>query len=167
MLQALKRCTTCKRWKSLCDFSKWTKGKDGLQPRCKQCAANYYAANRTKIYPKIKERRARVIEEGRRFLWNYLKGHACVDCGEDDPLVLDFDHVRGVKRAAVTELALGGFGIEAIKEEIMKCEVRCANCHRRKTATELGWYKVLLIAELSALRADRARQDGHRTFNPG
>lgn len=26
-----------------------------------------------------------------------------------------------------------------LKTEIEKCEVRCANCHRRKTARDLGW----------------------------
>ena len=63
----------------------------------------------------------------------YLQTHACVDCGVSDPLVLEFDHVRGVKRMDVSRLVAAGYPWPAIEEEIAKCEVRCANCHRRVT----------------------------------
>ena len=29
---------------------------------------------------------------------------------------------------------------EAILEEIAKCDLICANCHRIRTAKQLGWY---------------------------
>jgi hypothetical protein len=72
-------------------------------------------------------------------LIEYLLEHPCVDCNEDDILVLEFDHVRGVKRAAVGVMANAGASIESLKAEIAKCEVRCANCHRRKTIKQLNW----------------------------
>jgi hypothetical protein len=28
-----------------------------------------------------------------------------------------------------------------ILEELQKCDVRCANCHRRKTARDFKWFK--------------------------
>lgn len=143
MLINLKRRVTCRRWKSLEAFSKWSRNKDGLQPRCKDCAAAYYAANRDKIIPGIRERRHRVVREARTFVRNYLLSHPCVDCGEADPVVLDFDHVTGKKRKGVSDLAGQGFNIEALKAEIAKCVVRCANCHRRRTAKQLGHYKWL------------------------
>ena len=66
-----------------------------------------------------------------------------MDCGESDPIVLDFDHSKGRrKRAAIADLVRGGaLRWGTILREIEKCEVRCANCHRRRTATELGWYR--------------------------
>lgn len=66
----------------------------------------------------------------------HLEAHPCVDCGERDIAVLEFDHVRGVKRAEVSLLAVYSLG--AARTEIAKCEVRCGNCHRRKTIRERG-----------------------------
>lgn len=117
-----------------------TKSKDGLQARCKYCVAAYYAANRASLYPRIRERNLRAIREARTFVWNYLLDHPCVDCGEPDPVVLDFDHVIGVKRKGVSDLAGEGYSIKVITAEIAKCLVRCANCHRRRTAVQLGHY---------------------------
>lgn len=61
------------------------------------------------------------------------KARGCVDCGEKDLRVLDFDHVRGVKRAVVSMLINRRSSVRRIYEEIDKCDVRCANCHRRTT----------------------------------
>ena len=58
-------------------------------------------------------------------------------------VVLDFDHVRGKKRKAVSRMIGEGYGLIAISEEMAKCEVRCANCHRRKTAKTCGAWRVL------------------------
>jgi len=85
-----------------------------------------------------------------RHLYEYLKVHACVDCGEQDPLVLEFDHVRGRKKGNIAQMAHTHVW-ETVLQEIEKCDVRCANCHRRKSAHQLGWAKALLAAE------DRAR----------
>lgn len=73
------------------------------------------------------------------WLYRYLATAACVDCGEDDLVVLEFDHVTGEKQEAVTNLAWGGYGIETIKREISRCEVRCCNCHRLKTLERRHW----------------------------
>src|SRR5712664_2964972 len=57
----------------------------------------------------------------------------CIDCGEKDLRVLDFDHVRGVKRKNVSSLIGAMVSIRTLLDEIDKCEVRCANDHRRVT----------------------------------
>ena len=60
----------------------------------------------------------------------------CVDCGETRLAVLEFDHI-GAKRANVVDLARRGCGMQALLAEISRCEVRCANCHRRRTLQRL------------------------------
>ena len=66
-------------------------------------------------------------------MYGYLDRSRCVDCGVTDPLVLEYDHV-GVKRSAVTTMAWSGYSLASIIREIEHCEVRCCNCHRRRTA---------------------------------
>lgn len=76
-----------------------------------------------------------------KLLAEYLSDRACIDCGETDMRVLEFDHVRGEKVANVAELCGRGICWRRIAEEIAKCDIRCANCHRRKTVTERGWWR--------------------------
>lgn len=80
--------------------------------------------------------------DARRRRWEYLLAHPCIDCGEADPLVLEFDH-RGDKRSAVVDLMRRHAPWEEIIVEIQKCDVRCANCHRRRTARVRGHYREL------------------------
>lgn len=77
----------------------------------------------------------------REFLISYLMTHPCVDCFESDLTVLDFDHVAGVKILDIGGMYRRAWTIEKIENEITKCEVRCSNCHRRKTAKTRNDYK--------------------------
>jgi hypothetical protein len=71
----------------------------------------------------------------------YFAGHPCVDCGESDVRVLDFDHIAG-KSALVSALVAWGAPRDRLEAEIARCEVRCANCHRRVTARRAGWSRL-------------------------
>ncbi len=83
----------------------------------------------------------------RKKLLAYLLEHPCVDCGESDPVVLEFDHVRGEKRFTIARAVSGSTrSWKLIKIEIDKCEVRCANCHVRRTAKQFGWYGQVPLA---------------------
>ena len=81
--------------------------------------------------------------KNRRFILEYLKLHPGVDCGETDPVVLEFDHIKN-KKKIISDMVTN-HSLDKIKEELLKCEVRCANCHRRKTAKDYNWYKYDLI----------------------
>jgi hypothetical protein len=93
------------------------------------------------------ETQARHREANFLRLLDYLAEHPCVDCGEPDPRVLDFDHLPGEdKRFCVGRAVCGSTrSWRAIREEITKCEVVCANCHRRRTA-DRGAYRKHLVA---------------------
>lgn len=78
------------------------------------------------------------------FLVDYLRDTPCVDCGERDPVVLDFDHV-GVKRFGVVQLAGRECSIANLEAEMAQCEVRCANCHRRRTIVEQAHFRNYLV----------------------
>ena len=62
----------------------------------------------------------------------------CVDCGNTDIRVLEFDHVRGEKIWSVSEMVTRGSGMDVLLAEIAKCEVRCRNCHVIKTFHRMG-----------------------------
>src|SRR5256885_10847461 len=132
----MRACTKCGETKPLDAFPPVRRGEAKLQTWCRDCFAEANARNylknrereRARIYEYIKGRRAEV---GQRII-DYLREHPCVDCGERDIVVLEFDHI-GDKIADVSVYAGSGRTWERVKAEIEKCEVRCANCHRRKT----------------------------------
>ena len=132
MAVAAKQCITCLVIKPLVDFGRRTGTSDGLQAKCRACIADYQRWQR--------QRKAIAV-------YGYLLEHPCVDCGESDPIVLDFDHVRGVKKADVKRMTAGSHAsLTQVMAEIAKCEVRCANCHRRATAARGGMHAWMTAA---------------------
>ena len=95
---------------------------------------------------KAKSRNKRISEKNRTELFAYLSHHPCVDCGEVDPYVLEFDHVRGKKSNNITKMVMDGYSWSAIEAEIAKCQVRCANCHRiRESEKGSSWRSLLIL----------------------
>lgn len=144
----MKLCTKCNLEKEPFDFAKKSNTKDGLQNKCKSCQSEYlkehYCNNKNYYKDKAAIRNKEIRITNLQFVINYLKTHACVDCGEKDPLVLEFDHVRD-KYKDVSILVRNSTSLDLISKEIEKCEVRCCNCHRRKTAKQFGWYKDIIM----------------------
>jgi hypothetical protein len=136
----VKTCTSCGIEKPLEDFQKRSSAKDGRTNLCKPCKREYDNAhykNNPKRSKYIRENQKTRERETNEFIVQYLLQHPCVDCGENDIVVLEFDHVRGEKRGVISVLKRSS--LKAVIEEIEKCEVRCANCHRRKTAKQFNW----------------------------
>lgn len=104
-----------------------------------KAAKRHYEKNRIKINKRSKERKARIRQENKQKLWDYLLSKSCIDCGETNPIVLQFDHFRD-KKLNVSDLIGGGYRWETIFDEIQKCDIRCANCHLIKTAKDFNWY---------------------------
>ena len=83
--------------------------------------------------------------ENRRYVYHLLLDSECAVCGEKDPACLEFDHNDpATKRGSVSELAHQGVPIRVLRQEISKCTVVCANCHRKKTARDQNWYADLV-----------------------
>jgi len=99
----------------------------------------------SKTVPAARPYPTRTVERNLAHVYDFLRRSACVDCGERDPLVLEFDHVD-LKRAAVTRLAWYGCSLATIDAEIAKCQIRCANCHRRMTATRGGHFRFRVLS---------------------
>lgn len=93
--------------------------------------------DRSKLYETQKRHRIRVRIE----LFSFLSQKKCIDCGEKDPVVLEFDHkIRAKKFKGVASMLAGHYSWKSVLAEIQKCDIRCANCHRRKTYVELGGF---------------------------
>ena len=88
---------------------------------------NWYKNNKETEKNYIYKRR----KEIREWFKNYKLSLKCVRCGESFPECLDFHH-KGKKDNLVTVLVNRGCSIEKIKEEMSKCEILCANCHRKE-----------------------------------
>ena len=75
-------------------------------------------------------------QEYKRKLAEIKEASGCVDCGIGNHIILDFDHLRD-KKYNISRMIHDGFPWAAIKKEIAKCEVVCANCHRIRTHKRL------------------------------
>lgn len=145
----MRRCIKCNEAKPETEFGfQGSQGKASKRKRniCKQCHNAqyklYYTANKVH-HMKLVRKRIKVYRAlARAFIYDYLLQHPCVDCKEPDPVVLQFDHVRGDRAYGIPEMVSLGYSVKAIKAELVKCEIRCANCHHRRHAKEGGFWLV-------------------------
>lgn len=132
----MKTCTRCGTRKPVDDFNRSSRNRDGRHAYCRDCQKAHYRANKLRHGRNVRraerERRARY----RAYIAPIL-AMGCVDCGNADIRVLDFDHVRGVKVDNVTAM-LKDASFANIRTEIAKCELRCKNCHAIVTYRRRG-----------------------------
>lgn len=140
----LKKCTKCYKDKDAeKDFAFYNKTTGVRRAMCKECVSeltNRHYTDNKELY-RVNQRTRR--ERNRQFIKEYLSDKCCVDCGNSDWRVLEFDHVRGTKTNNVSKMVVDRVPIETIKEEIAKCDVRCANCHRIVSSERAGHYRTI------------------------
>lgn len=149
----MKTCRACGKEKLESDFNWRNKAKEKRSPTCRECMRqyirNHYYNNVDYYVKKALRRRKAYLRDTYQRILSYFLEHPCVDCGESDPVVLQFDHVGNqTKLAAVSEMVNYQRPWRIIVEEIQKCEVRCANCHMRKTARQRG-YGIFILLQAS------------------
>jgi hypothetical protein len=139
----MRRCGRCKTEKPVEDFAWRRRRLEQRDNYCRPCRAAYkqehYRANRRRYIESAMRRKRALVLERIEYLVAYLREHPCVDCGETDPVVLEFDHLRD------KEFEIGA-GLrdrhwQSVLDEIAKCDVVCANCHRRRTARRGGFIR--------------------------
>lgn len=143
-IEQVKLCSRCKTKKPVDDFPVNRKKRDGRATYCSSCMksyqADYYERTKARLNP-VRGQQKRVhramLQEK---IVEYLLDHPCVDCGETDVVVLQFDHL-GDKIFNVGDAVSNCASWETVLSEIDKCEVVCANDHIRRTSHQFGYYR--------------------------
>jgi hypothetical protein len=142
----VRRCGRCGEEKSVDEFAWRRKNRGQRDNYCRPCRAEYkqahYAANRQRYIDAARRRKLGLVAERIGYLVAYLREHPCADCGETDPVVLEFDHLRDKKFGVAQGLRDRKW--QSVLDEMAKCEVVCANCHRRRTAKRGGFARAVV-----------------------
>ncbi len=102
----------------------------------REAIRKHYYANREYYIKKAYKKR----EALRRWVYDLKSVTPCADCRVQYPsYVTDFDHIeaKGKKVNTVSRIINSG-SFKQIQEEIAKCELVCANCHRIRTYNRLN-----------------------------
>src|SRR3989442_16011210 len=93
----MRRCGKCLETKSLAEFAWRRKARGQLDNYCRPCRAVYkrehYAANRQRYIEQAQRRKRAVVAERAAYLIDFFRARPCTDCGETDPVLLEFDHL--------------------------------------------------------------------------
>ena len=144
-----RRCARCGSSKSVEEFTEKNPNTGARDCYCRPCRAEYgrehYVKNKQRYIDAANRRNRDLRIERTGWLVEYFATHPCVDCGESDPVVLDFDHLRD--KSFNISRALNYRKWSRIIEEIEKCEVVCSNCHRRRTAQRRSSMRLALFSD--------------------
>jgi hypothetical protein len=146
--ERLRRCGRCRELRPIELFAWRRKAREQRDNYCAGCRAEYkrehYAANRSRYIARARTRKRAVAAERAAYLVALFRVRPCVDCGKTDPLVLEFDHLGD--RSFDISKGLRDRNWSSVLDEIAKCEVVCANCHRRRTASR-GRFARAVVAQ--------------------
>lgn len=138
-------CQECYRESSKLANEKWNsvpgnleKKKEREQQRRIENPAHQIARNRE--YRKNNREKVRASERSRhadmRRKLDLLKmGRPCYDCGGDfPPVCLSWDHIPGKEKFFTIGSQMKSHCLDAVIDEINKCQLVCFNCHQLRTA---------------------------------
>lgn len=129
-------CNDCKTEKPDEEFVFRNKTKGIRKRRCKACQkllSRKHYENNKQAYIEKSLRNGRLQRVKNRQFVNELKLSPCSQCHRNYPVeAMEFDHLHG-KVSEVSTLVKNGVSINRIKQEIAKCDLVCANCHRIRT----------------------------------
>jgi hypothetical protein len=154
---AVRRCDRCGELKAVAEFA-WRRRR-GVQRRdnyCRGCRAEYqrehYEKHKERYVERAVRRKQQLIAERAKFMIELFRARPCADCGETDPLVLEFDHL--VDKKFNVGAGIRERNLQSVRDEIAKCDVVCANCHRRRTAFRAGSLRLVIAQRRAAQPTD-------------
>ncbi len=145
-----KRCTKCEIEKDETEFFFQNKKKNRLHAECKCCYKlsrektykEHYKNNKDIYIKRARERQLKINEINAETVFDFLQDKKCEHCGISDILVLEFHHRnKNEKYANISHLMINGGPINKVLEEMEKCDILCANCHRIETHKENNSYR--------------------------
>lgn len=145
-----KQCTVCKIVKPFSGFYFRDRQANRLHSQCKDCyrikregfMTEHYAKYGDSYRTRARVRKAAQKKDRQDRITDYLAGKSCEVCGISDIRVLDFDHIDPKsKKFSISRGLNNGWAWDIIIDEIQKCRILCANCHRIVTAEQQNSYK--------------------------
>lgn len=131
-------CSRCAAIKSIHEFNFRIKSKGIRQRYCKQCQSVSHKESYEKHKDKTIARSIYNNDRRRQVLYEIKKKLSCSVCGESDPSCLDFHHIESDKKEFLLSAKGTWCGVDKLKEELSKCSVLCANCHRKHHTNRLN-----------------------------
>ena len=98
-----------------------------MNEKQREAGRKHYGNNKERVKAKVKAYKDKKREEWRE----YKKSLRCCRCGASHPAIIDFHHIdrKDPTKQRVHKLVQNG-KYAAAHEEIKKCLILCANCHR-------------------------------------
>lgn len=96
----------------------------------KAARRRHYERNKQAYVDRARAQKAALAQEVR----DIKAASPCSDCGKWYPhYVMDFDHLPGTEKVGDIATLIQRSSRKKVLEEIAKCELVCANCHRERT----------------------------------
>lgn len=146
----MKVCTKCNQTKEESDFFVKDSATGRLHVQCKSCykehrkiyQQEHYARYHQEYLERAKLQRNNLRAAFRAHMLEYLYGKVCEECGEADIRTFEFAHIDATTKAfGISRAVRLGRSWQEVLSEIAKCRILCANCHKKETAEQFGWYK--------------------------
>jgi hypothetical protein len=130
----MKECTICRVNKPVTDYYSNRGKPDNLSNMCKPCARAYMKEYYKKT-PKLKRIRSeaerKLFAETKKFIDTVKASGGCIYCGESEPCCLDFHHKDSKEKEYEISQLVHRKSLTKLKIEMEKCDIVCANCHRK------------------------------------
>lgn len=144
----MKICSKCKQSKLEAEFNKNKNKADGLNTFCRVChnahSKGYYQTHQAKMTSQNRANNKLTRSKRHIQMLEFLATKVCKDCNTPDTRVLEFDHLPEYEKTMdVGRMLCSGWSWKRVLQEIAKCDIVCANCHRIRTYERSNSYRIM------------------------